>query len=125
MDIPKAEQRVLHLRAQGSCILVKKKNEDGRIVNFETLTRDGWYWGGCSMRLFRKLKYKRLIASSSGGPYKVTRPGLRRVRSQADNRQKGIFPPTPKCAPSSRRACFQRLAFGLTRSALSSPSASL
>ncbi|KZM47539.1 YjhX family toxin [Labrenzia sp. OB1] len=85
MDISKAEQRVLHLLAQGGCILVEK-DETGRIVKQDTVTRNGWYWGGCSVRLFRKLKYKRLIASRNGGPYQITQLGLRRVRSQPDNR---------------------------------------
>ena len=85
MDISKAEQRVLHLLAQGGYILVEK-NEDGRIINQETVTRDGWYWGGCSLRLFRKLKYKRFIASRNSGPYRITQLGLKRVRSQLDNR---------------------------------------
>ncbi|MCX2723391.1 YjhX family toxin [Roseibium salinum] len=85
MDISKAEQRVLHLLAQGGCILVEK-DEDGRIVNYETVTREGWFWGGCSPHLFRKLKYKRLIASRNSGPYKITRLGLKRVRAQLNNR---------------------------------------
>jgi uncharacterized protein len=85
MDISKAEQRVLHLLAQGGYILVQK-NEDGRIINQETITRDGWYWAGCSQHLFRKLKYKRFIASKNSGPYRITLLGLKRVRSQLDNR---------------------------------------
>ncbi|WP_428641333.1 YjhX family toxin [Roseibium sp.] len=85
MDISKAEQQVLHLLAQGGCILVEK-DEDGRVVKHETVTRDGWYWGGCSQHLFRKLKYRRLIASRNSGPYRITRLGLKRVRAQLDNR---------------------------------------
>nr|WP_319386716.1 YjhX family toxin [uncultured Roseibium sp.] len=85
MDISKAEQRVLHLLAQGGCIIVEK-DEDGRIIKQETVTRDGWYWGGCSLRLFRKLRYKKLIASKNSGPYRITQLGLKRVRSQLDNR---------------------------------------
>ncbi|MBO6929869.1 MAG: YjhX family toxin [Roseibium sp.] len=85
MDISKAEQRVLHLLAQGGYILVEK-DETGRIINQETVTRDGWYWAGCSQQLFQKLKYKRLISSKNSGPYRITQLGLRRVRSQLDNR---------------------------------------
>jgi uncharacterized protein YjhX (UPF0386 family) len=43
MDISKAEQRVLHLLAQGGYILAEK-DEDGRILKYETITRDGWFW---------------------------------------------------------------------------------
>lgn len=85
MDISKAEQRVLHLLAQGGCILLEK-NEDGRVVKYETVTRDGWFWGGCSPALFRKLKYKRFISSRNSGPYRITQLGLKRVRAQLDNR---------------------------------------
>ncbi|MBO6892306.1 MAG: YjhX family toxin [Roseibium sp.] len=85
MDISKAEQRVLHLLAQGGYILVEK-DETGRIINQETVTRDGWYWAGCSQQLFQKLKYKRLISSKNSGPYRITQLGLRRVRSQLDSR---------------------------------------
>ncbi|GAB2184979.1 YjhX family toxin [Roseibium sp. LAB1] len=85
MDISKAEQRVLHLLAQGGYILLEK-DEDGRVVKHETVTREGWYWGGCSPQLFHKLKYKRLIASRNSGPYRITPLGLKRVRAQLDNR---------------------------------------
>ncbi|MCY6382842.1 YjhX family toxin [Hoeflea prorocentri] len=85
MDISRPEQRVLHLLAQGGHILVEK-DERGRIVDNSCITRDGWYWSGCSLELFRKLKRRRLISSKRGGPYTITQLGLRRVRSQADNR---------------------------------------
>lgn len=85
MDISKAEQRVLHLLAQGGRIVVEK-DETGRIVDNTTLTRDGWSWPGCPLTLFRKLKRRRYIASKGGGPYLITRLGLTRVRSQPDNR---------------------------------------
>lgn len=85
MDISKAEQRVLHLLAQGGRIVVEK-DDSGRIVDNKTITRDGWAWSGCPLPLFKKLKRRRYIASKSGGPYLITRLGLRRVRSQLDNR---------------------------------------
>jgi uncharacterized protein YjhX (UPF0386 family) len=85
MDISKAEQRVLHLLAQGGYILAEK-DEDGRILKYETITRDGWLWVGCSQQLFQKLKYRRLISSKNSGPYRITNLGLKRVRSQLDNR---------------------------------------
>ncbi|MTI05795.1 hypothetical protein E1180_09730 [Roseibium denhamense] len=85
MDISKAEQRVLHLLAQGGYIRVEK-DDHGRIIKHETVTRDGWYWGGCSLRVFRKLKYNRYIASKNSGPYRITHLGLKRVRAQLDNR---------------------------------------
>ena len=84
MDISKPEQRVLHLLAQGGRICVEK-DERGHIITVDTITRDGWAWGGCTLALFRKLKRRRYVASQGGGPYRITRLGLRRVRSQPDN----------------------------------------
>jgi uncharacterized protein len=85
MDISKAEQRVLHLLAQGGRIFVEK-DERSRIKATRTITREGWVWTGCDLQLFKKLKRRRYIASSSSGPYRITRLGLLRVRSQLNNR---------------------------------------
>lgn len=85
MDISRPEQRVLHLLAQGGRIEIEK-DDRGRITDIATITRNGWQWSGCSLALFRKLKRRRFIASRDGGPYRITRLGLERVRSQPDNR---------------------------------------
>ena len=85
MDISKPEQRVLHLLAQGGRIDFEK-DERGRIIDITTVTRDGWAWNGCSLALFAKLRRRRYIASHGSGPDRITRPGLKRVRSQPDNR---------------------------------------
>ncbi|MEJ8476458.1 YjhX family toxin [Roseibium algae] len=85
MDISKAEQRVLHLLAQGGRILVEK-DETGKITTNCTVTREGWLWSGCPLPLFKKLKRRRYIASRSSGPYRITELGLKRVRSQLNNR---------------------------------------
>ena len=83
MDISRAEQRILHLLAQGGRI-EKLKNENDEPV-FECFTRDGWRYPHLDTRLFRKLKRKRAIASRNGRPYQITRRGLQLVRSQFDN----------------------------------------
>jgi uncharacterized protein YjhX (UPF0386 family) len=85
MDISRAEQRVLHLLAQGGRIEVEK-NERRRITGLRCMTRDGWHYAGLDLDLFRKLKRRKAIASSSGGPYRATRRGLELVRSELDNR---------------------------------------
>ncbi|NVK33244.1 MAG: YjhX family toxin [Rhodobacteraceae bacterium] len=85
MDISKAEQRVLHLLAQGGRIVVEK-DDRGHIINSVTVTREGWRWSGCGIELFKKLKRRRYIASRNSAPYRITELGLRRVRSQLDNR---------------------------------------
>lgn len=85
MDISKAEQRILHLLAQGGSI-TPEKDEQGRIVGARCQTREGWQLSGFDLALFRKLKRRHSIASSGGRPYRITRRGLELVRSQLDNR---------------------------------------
>ncbi|MCA1241437.1 YjhX family toxin [Stappia stellulata] len=85
MDISKAEQRVLHLLAQGGRVLVEKDARN-RIIHATCVTREGWHSPGLDLALFKKLRRRRYIASKNGGPYRVTRLGLRRVRAQPDNR---------------------------------------
>jgi uncharacterized protein len=85
MDISRAEQRILHLMAQGGRIDIIR-NDDKKIESVNCFTRDGWRYPDLDMVLFRKLKRLRAIKSSCGGPYKITEKGLRLVRSQPDNR---------------------------------------
>lgn len=85
MDISRAEQRILHILAQGGRIDVKK-DDDGRITELHCVTRHGWYSPGLDLDLFRKIKRKRAITSKNSGPYRITPRGLRLVRSQLDNR---------------------------------------
>lgn len=84
MDISRIEQRVLHLLAQGGQIEIEKNHK--RISNVICLTRDGWRYQGVDLELFRKLKRKKAVSSSEGGPCRITRRGLELVRSQPDNR---------------------------------------
>ncbi|MFS2149773.1 YjhX family toxin [Rhizobium sp. Rhizsp42] len=85
MDISRAEQRILHLLAQGGRIEIER---DGRkkIEAVNCLTRDGWLYPGFDLELFRKLKRLKAIRSQTGQPYLITERGLRLVRSQLDNR---------------------------------------
>ena len=85
MDISREEQRILHLLAQGGKIVIQK-DEKQNILEIECFTREGWLYPSVNLRLFRKLKHKKTIASSNGGPYRITRRGLELVRSQLNNR---------------------------------------
>lgn len=85
MNISRLEQRVLHLLAQGGLIR-HRRDDSGRIVEALCLTRDGYVYAACDLGLFQKLRAKRMIASSGGGPYRISRQGLAAVRAQADNR---------------------------------------
>lgn len=84
MDISRDEQRVLHALAQGGAIRATK-TDGGKVATLECITREGWQMA-CNLRLFRKLRQKNAIASSGGGPYRITRRGLELVRSEFDNR---------------------------------------
>ncbi|HCD82663.1 YjhX family toxin [Agrobacterium tumefaciens] len=85
MDISRAEQRILHLLAQGGRIELTR-DEDRKIEKLALYTRDGWIFSGLDLLTFRKLKRKRAIASSSGKPYRITTRGLELVRGELDNR---------------------------------------
>lgn len=85
MDISRTEQRILHMLAQGGRIEIEK-NEHKKVEAVICLTRDGWRYPGFDLELFRKLKRKKAVASSNGGPYRITRRGLELVRSELDNR---------------------------------------
>ena len=85
MDISRAEQRVLHLLAQGGVIRADK-NTKGKIVGVTCVNRDGFVLAGFSLSLFRKLKRRDSVASQGGGPYRITWRGLELVRSEVDNR---------------------------------------
>jgi hypothetical protein len=85
MNVSKYEQRVLHALAQGGSI-IHRFNEMGRIIEVDCMNRDGWRLDDCTISVFQKLRRKRLVASTGGAPYRITREGLRAVRAQLDNR---------------------------------------
>ena len=84
MDISRAEQRILHLMAQGGRIEITRDNRKIEMVS--CFTRDGWVYPGFGLELFRKLKRLKAIKSSAGQPYRITERGLKLVRAQLDNR---------------------------------------
>lgn len=85
MNISKHEQRVLHALAQGGHIQ-HERDERGRLADIDCLTREGYRLTDCTLDLFQRLRRRGFIASRAGGPYRITREGLRAVRAQLDNR---------------------------------------
>lgn len=85
MDINRAEQRILHLLAQGGWI-EHSHSHNAKIAGVTCFTRDGWTYSGLDIVVFRKLKRLKAISSSGGRPYRITARGLQLVRSQLDNR---------------------------------------
>lgn len=90
MNISKAEQRVLHVLAQGGHIRHtrgrKANGAAGKIIKVLCVTREGHILSDCTLAVFDRLRKRRLIASSNGGPYRATRLGRVSVRAQLDNR---------------------------------------
>jgi Uncharacterized protein conserved in bacteria len=85
MDISRAEQRILHLLAQGGRIEITRDN-NRKIEQIQLFTREGWVFSGLDLVTFRKLKQKKAIKSYGSKPYRITERGLILVRSQLDNR---------------------------------------
>ncbi|NRA29477.1 MAG: hypothetical protein HRU11_04370 [Parvularculaceae bacterium] len=85
MNISKKEQRTLHVLARGGAIL-PNKDERGKIIAVNCVSPEGWTLSDCSLAIFKRLKKRRLIASSGGGPYRITYAGRISVRPQLDNR---------------------------------------
>lgn len=85
MNISKAEQRVLHVLAQGGAIR-HRRDSDGRIIEAICFTREGFVLANMNLPLFNRLRRRGFIASRGGAPYRITQAGLRAVRAQLDNR---------------------------------------
>jgi uncharacterized protein YjhX (UPF0386 family) len=76
---------VLHALAQGGYIQ-HLKDDKGRIQAIECFNREGWLLNHCTLSIFKKLRSKGAIVSLDGAPYRISRQGLKLVRSQLDNR---------------------------------------
>ncbi|KQY35375.1 hypothetical protein ASD21_11360 [Caulobacter sp. Root1455] len=85
MNISKPQQRTLHALAQGARIELLR-DDKGRIVGADCITGEGWRLSDCTLGVFKTLKRRRFIASTDGGPYRITRQGAANLRSQLDNR---------------------------------------
>jgi uncharacterized protein len=83
MNISRHEQRVLHVLALGGRI--DHSRNGPKIDDVLCVTREGMILTDCTLSVFQRLRRKRLIASESGAPYRITRLGRLSVRAQLDN----------------------------------------
>lgn len=83
MNISRTEQRVLHVLALGGRI--DHSRNGTKVDTILCVTRDGLILSDCTLAVFQRLRRKRLIASSGGGPYRISRLGRLSVRAQLDN----------------------------------------
>ena len=85
MNISKLEQRLLHVLARGGRIR-HTRDERGKITDVTCFTHDGLVLSDCTPDLFARLRRRRMISSSGGEAYRITRQGIEAVRAQANNR---------------------------------------
>jgi uncharacterized protein YjhX (UPF0386 family) len=85
VNISRLEQRVLHALAQGGSIH-HRRDDRGRIVAVDCITRDGHRLTDCTLAVFGRLRRRGLVASRDGGAYRISRFGILSVRGQVDNR---------------------------------------
>ena len=84
MNISKHEQRVLHVLAQGG-VIDHVRGPNGKVKSVTCYTRDGYVLTDCTLRVFTRLKIRRLVCSADGKPYRISMLGRRSVRAQMDN----------------------------------------
>jgi len=79
VNVSRSEQRVLRVLAQGGRIL-HFKDERGQLVEVACVSREGFHLS-CPLDLFKQLRRRRLVASTNGGPYLISKVGLLALRS--------------------------------------------
>ena len=84
MNISRDEQRALHVLALGGRIL-HERGDGPKITSVTCVTREAMILADFDLTVFNGLRRKRLIASRSGNPYRISKRGRIFVRAQLDN----------------------------------------
>lgn len=79
MNISRHERRVLNVLALGGRIILIR-DDDGRALDSECYSREGWLLSDCTLDMFKRLRAKKVISSTGSGPYRITRLGLEMLR---------------------------------------------
>jgi len=85
MNIPKHEQRVLHVLAQGGAIHFERA-ANGKVQEVSCYILEGHILADYTLPILGWLLKQRFIRSLRSAPYRVTKRGLEAVRAQIDNR---------------------------------------
>jgi len=85
VNISKHEQRVLHELAMGGEVRFERLG-NGKIRAVTCFTRDGHVLSDCTLDVFERLRKRRFVSSKGGNPYRITRLGVKSVRSQMNQR---------------------------------------
>lgn len=89
MNISRIEKRVLDVLAQGGRILMIK-DEAGRLMDISCVTGEGWRLSICTLDLFKGLRRRRLVVSTGGGPYLISRLGLLALSQIGQKRERDL-----------------------------------
>lgn len=79
MNISRHERRVLNVLALGGRITLIR-DDDGKTLDIECFTREGWVMTDCTFDMFKRLRAKKAISSVRSGPYRISRLGLEMLR---------------------------------------------
>lgn len=75
MNVSRFERRILDMLARGGRIQ-PEKDDRGKIIDVDFITREGWFMEGTSVDIFKKLRAKKLISSFNGGAYRISKQGI-------------------------------------------------
>jgi len=75
MNVSRFERRILEMLARGGRIQ-PEKDDRGKIIDVDFITREGWFMEGANVETFKKLRAKRLIASLNGSAYRISKHGI-------------------------------------------------
>jgi uncharacterized protein YjhX (UPF0386 family) len=75
MNISRFERRILDMLAKGGRI-EPEKDEKGKIIDVDFISREGWFLDGTDLQTFKRLRAKKLIASFNGSAYRISKQGI-------------------------------------------------
>ncbi|WP_374834157.1 YjhX family toxin [Paenochrobactrum pullorum] len=75
MNISKLERKVLEMLSRGGRVVLEK-DERNKVIDADFITREGWFMDGVGLPQFINLRAKKLIRSTQGSDYYISRDGI-------------------------------------------------